>query len=306
MTNAPMVLNDALFRTLMDNISDGVYLLNTERRIQYWNRSAERITGYAAEEVLGKCCADDILVHVDEDGENLCKSRCPVSKTLEDGHEHTERLYLHHKEGHRVPVQVSVAPIRNEKGAIIGGLESFYDNSEMMGALQEIEELTQLSLLCPLTGVGNRRYTEQILVQRLDEAKRNGTRCAVMMIDVDHFKHINDAYGHHIGDITLKMVARTLAGAMRSYDFLGRWGGEEFLVVLPKVKRPSLEHMADRLRKLVEKSSREVSENKLSVTVSVGAALSRAADTVASVVKRADKLMYQSKTEGRNRVTCEA
>ncbi len=101
----------------------------------------------------------------------------------------------------------------------------------------------------------------------------------------------------------LKVVARTLAGAMRTYDFLGRWGGEEFLGLAPNLRKIELERYADRLRALVEASSQRLSKGQLTVTVSIGATLVQPEDTIESIVARADRLMYSSKRHGRNRVT---
>jgi diguanylate cyclase (GGDEF)-like protein/PAS domain S-box-containing protein len=292
-----------LFRTLLDSLHEGVYFVDPERCIQYWNHGAEEITGYAAEEVVGRSCADNILVHVSEEGQSLCLNGCPLQACISDGEDRNNRVFLHHKEGHRVPVQVTASAIRGDDGHIIGGLETFFDASSTIAALDEIDRLKELSLLCPLTGVGNRRYTEETLSHRIDEMKRQKSRLAVLFFDIDHFKAFNDTYGHAVGDVVLKMTARTLAGAMRSYDFLGRWGGEEFVAILSNMTPIEVESMAERLRMLVENSSRTLSENRLKVTVSIGAYVCSPEDTGESAIATADGLMYESKSKGRNRVT---
>lgn len=292
-----------LFETLLENLSDGVYFVDTRRVIQYWNRAAESIAGYSRDEVLGKSCSDNILVHVDERGTQLCKTGCPLTATLADGQAHHARVYLHHKDGHRVPVHVFVNPIRDSNGNIIGGVESFLDDSGQMAILEEIEELKRLALICPLTGVGNRRYAEQVVTQRIDEMRRNNRRFSVLFIDIDKFKAVNDTFGHEMGDRVLKTVAKTLSRAMRSYDFLGRWGGEEFLAVMPNMKQEQLKPVADRLRALVKESPIATGADTIRVTVSIGACISRSEDTAASVVARADQLMYQSKRGGRDCVS---
>lgn len=292
-----------LFKTLMDNLHEGVYFVDSERSIQYWNKGAERLTGYAADEVVGSSCYDNILMHVDQNGKELCDNDCPLVGAMCDGKQRDERIFLRHKDGHRLPVHVGISPIRDEDGAIIGGIETFYDDSVVMAALDEAERLKELALICPLTGVGNRQYTEEILHQRFDEMKRTDTRLAVLFIDIDHFKKFNDTYGHQVGDVVLKMVANTMAGTLRSYDFLGRWGGEEFVAILPRIKPMELQGAAERIRTLVEQSSRKISENKINVTISIGAYLCQPQDTIDSIVDSADKLMYESKDKGRNRVT---
>ena len=143
------------------------------------------------------------------------------------------------------------------------------------------------------------------LRSRLDELKRYGWPCGVLFADIDNFKDINDRYGHTTGDNILKMVAQTLASSLRSYDVLGRYGGEEFIAIIANVTREKLYSFANRLCLLVEQSSLKTESGKISVTVSIGATLAKISDTVDTVVKRADQLMYYSKTAGRNRVTME-
>lgn len=296
-------IHSDLYKNLLDNLSEGVYFTDTHRHIQYWNKGAERITGYAAEEVVGKCCASNILMHTDLDGQSLCHGHCPLLATMRDGEHRSEKLFLRHKEGHRVPVFTLTAPIRDDNGVVIGGLETFHDVTAEMAALAQVEVLKEQSLLCPLTGLGNRRYTDQVLEQKFEELTRTPGTLGLLFIDIDHFKHINDTYGHKVGDIALKMVARTLANAMRSYDFLGRWGGEEFVAILPNLKRPQLEAFAERLRALVEKSSTSLSKGQLVLTISLGGVVAGQGDDREEVLKHADELMYRSKAEGRNRAT---
>lgn len=297
-------INDpGLFKTLLDNLHEGVYFVDPERRILYWNKGAERISGFTSEEVTGHSCADNILMHVDERGTALCTTACPLAATLGDCQDRFTRVFLHHKDGHRVPVRVAVAVVRDEQGQVLGGLETFHDDTPVIAALRELEDLKQTALLCPLTGVGNRKMSEDILKRRLAEASSTGSHLAALFVDVDRFKSINDTYGHTVGDVVLKMVAKTLANAVRSYDFVGRWGGEEFIAILPNMRLTDLESFAERMRLLVQSASRTVSRDKLVVTVSVGACLSKAEDTPKSIVERADQLMYLSKTHGRNRVT---
>jgi len=298
-------LQDAgMLRVLLDNIDDGVYFTDRQRRIQFWSRGAERITGYSSGEVVGKSCADNILMHVNDEGTCLCTSAlCPLVKCFKGDTNHVERVYLHHKAGHRVPGRMCASPIGNAEGGIIGGLETFHDISAELAALQQVDALKEAALLCPLTGVGNRRYCEEFIRTQLQSLDPSRPMLAILFLDVDNFKSYNDEYGHNVGDIVLKMVARTLSKSLRAFDFVGRWGGEEFVAVLPRMDPAALEDTAERLRKLVKTGSADVSQNKLSVTVSIGATMARAGETMDKLVGRADELMYTSKATGKNKVT---
>jgi diguanylate cyclase (GGDEF)-like protein len=128
----------------------------------------------------------------------------------------------------------------------------------------------------------------------------------VLFADIDHFKDVNDTYGHDAGDRVLKMVAQTLRHNLRSADVLARWGGEEFLALLHGVDKGVLAATAEKLRILVASSFFEVDGAEVRVTISLGATLLRPDDTPHSVVARADALLYESKAEGRNRYTLAA
>ena len=187
-------------------------------------------------------------------------------------------------------------------GAVVGAVEVFTDQTERMEAIRRVEELTEIVFLDPLTGIGNRRYAEVVLEEKMAELTRYGFRFGVLFVDVDRFKEVNDAHGHDTGDAVLKMVATTLARSARSLDFVGRWGGEEFVVLLANVTDFNLPLVADRARRLVEHSELPLADGALKVTVSIGATLVRKGEEIADILKRADVLMYEAKSAGRNRV----
>ena len=180
-----------------------------------------------------------------------------------------------------VKVQVTVSPVYDPEGRILGGLETFFDATPMMAALEETERLREEALICPLTAIGNRRYAERMLAQKLDEMARGGTCLAVVMIDIDHFKKVNDTFGHDVGDVVLKMVASTMSAAMRSYDFLARWGGEEFIALLPSCDAANAARIANRLRRLVAHASHDLNRDTIRATISVGVYLCGKGDTPA-------------------------
>ena len=106
-----MLDDPGLFRLLLDNLYEGVYFVDSERVIQFWNKGAERISGYSADEVTGRKCSDGILTHVNDDGNCLCMGACPLAATIEDGCSRDCRVYLKHKDGHRLPVEIGASPI---------------------------------------------------------------------------------------------------------------------------------------------------------------------------------------------------
>jgi diguanylate cyclase (GGDEF)-like protein/PAS domain S-box-containing protein len=290
---------------ILDSLFDGVYFVDVNRRITYWNAAAERISGYAKETVISSCCADNLLRHIDSTGRELCRDGCPLAATITDGKARESSVFLHHALGHRVPVSVRTSPVRDDAGTIIGAVEIFSDNSNSLQILHEFEQLKQDAYMDTLTGVGNRRYGEMTLESRMFELQTHDTPVGVLFLDIDHFKHFNDQYGHKTGDDVLVMVAKSISYSLRKMDVVARWGGEEFVVILPGASTVVVKSVAERIRVLIEHSFIMVGDDKLSVTVSIGATMSRMDDTGVSIVNRADKRMYLSKSRGRNRVTDE-
>ncbi|MFH1991416.1 MAG: sensor domain-containing diguanylate cyclase [Pseudomonadota bacterium] len=291
------------YKALMDNLFDGVYFVDKTGTIRYWNRAAENITGFAADEVLGKRCSDNVPVHFDSDGHNLSKGLCPLEKSITDGAALETELYLCHKNGRRIPVAIRITPVRDSEGSIIGALELFSDISSKSATLLRIKELEKLSLTDPLTRLANRRFVESELSNRLQELARFKWPFGVLFMDIDHFKHFNDTYGHDVGDSILKTLANTVVGNTRPFDLFGRWGGEEFIGIMRNVDQKGLQYIGNRLRLLVEAACVVVEEKKMNVTVSLGGTMAKPDDTVEGLIKRADRLMFQSKKAGRNCLT---
>jgi len=299
-----MQADASFYERLLDHLEEGVYFTDPNRVITYWNAGAERITGYAAAEVVGRSCSQNLLMHVNEQGVRLCDEACPLAAALADGISREAELYLHHKDGHRVPVQVRASAIRDASGQIMGAVAVFTDNTADADMAQRIAELQKLAMFDPLTAVGNRRYAQTALRVRFNELRRYGWGFGLLFIDIDRFKAVNDTYGHEVGDQALRVVARTLASNVRSSDVVARWGGEEFVVIVANVTEDALRAIANKLRLLVEKSSFPAGSQSVHVTVSIGATIAHPGDTPETLLGRADGLMYRSKALGRNRVSC--
>ncbi|MBZ2169415.1 sensor domain-containing diguanylate cyclase [Marinobacter sp. F4216] len=161
------------------------------------------------------------------------------------------------------------------------------------------DELSRLARIDPLTGLKNRRGLDEVMEEEIERAKRQGTGFGVLWLDIDHFKTINDQHGHQVGDEILCRVSLWLKVGVRPYDHPGRWGGDEFVVVLSPCDEQTLEQIAARIRLLVEQESRKTG---LAVTVSVGGYLCQPDDNCDAILRRADRALYQAKEKGRNTV----
>jgi diguanylate cyclase (GGDEF)-like protein/PAS domain S-box-containing protein len=295
-----------LFKSILDKLHEGVYLVDGDRRITYWNSGAERITGFSAEMVVGCKCADNILNHINEKGEILCKQGCPLQATLMDGKPRQVEVYLHHAQGHRLPVVVNADPIMDEEGKIIGAVETFTDNSLLFSVRNKARELQKAVDRDELTGLGSRKDIIAKLEYSLMEMKSLHTRFGLLFLDLDHFKEINDQFGHEVGDKVLRMSANSIRHSLRTGDEVGRLGGEEFLAILRDVDEKTLRAVAEKLRIMILNSLIMQGEQLIQITVSIGATLLKPDDSTETAIQRADELMYMSKKNGRNRVTMDS
>jgi diguanylate cyclase (GGDEF)-like protein/PAS domain S-box-containing protein len=294
------------YREILDNLYDGIFFVDKEGCITYWNKGATSLTGYSAADVKGRNYCD-IFQPLDKQGRHLCESdSCPIRRVFDVSTLTEVEAYICHKEGHLLPISIRIAPIREVGQQYVVAVEIHSSSSPRYAMRQRLEELQELAMHDPLTGIANRRFVEINLAARLEEFRRYGFDFSVLFIDADHFKNINDTHGHSIGDRILKMISATVANSLRSFDIIGRWGGEEFVVLLINTKKEDLYNLADRLRRLVEKSVLTLDSGEtLKITVSIGATAAQQGDTVDLLVERADKLMFESKRRGRNLVSVE-
>jgi diguanylate cyclase (GGDEF)-like protein/PAS domain S-box-containing protein len=296
------VLSSPLHKSIVDNLSDGVYYIDRERRINYWNHGAERLTGYSAADVIGRFCYDNILSHVDAEGRSLCHTACPLLKTMNDGRERQAILWLRHSNGHRLPVQVRTTPIHEDGPVkVVGGVQTFSDATGLVEAREEASRARRDALTDPLTGLPNRRLLDAVLASRHDELERHQVPFGFLMIDVDHFKLFNDEHGHDVGDRALRTVAATLKGGLRAGDTLVRWGGEEFAVVASHVTDDGIVRLADRLLLLIRATRVQTTGGGVPIRVSLGGALALPGEPLEQLFVRADRALLAAKATGRDR-----
>lgn len=292
-------------KKILDNLYEGAYIVDKDRKIIYWNRGCEKITGFTEKEVVNSFCYANILRHVDKEGNKLCFNGCPLQRTVETGETLEIDVFLHHKNGHRVPVAVKSMPIYNSKNEVVAAIEVFTDIRFREDKYKENETLKKLIDIDDLTKIYNRKYINFQINQAILEYKEFETQFGILFIDIDHFKNVNDTYGHNAGDEVLKTISKTLVSNLRPHDYAGRWGGEEFVIILKRINIDTLRMIAEKTRVLSGNSFAKYEDSTISVTVSIGATLYRKNESIEELIKRADKLMYNSKKNGRNKVTFE-
>jgi diguanylate cyclase (GGDEF)-like protein len=156
-------------------------------------------------------------------------------------------------------------------------------------------DLTELATTDSLTRIPNRRATQDFFEKELSRAQRNNIEFSILLIDLDNFKQINDKYGHAMGDIALVKTARIFQSAIRKQDIVGRWGGEEFLIILPGTTEQNAQILAERLRSEIANAEFKNSTLTVIVTVSIGIAFSNHTDSMDVILKKADDALYVAK-----------
>ena len=149
-----LVTDPMFYKNALEEMYDGVFIIDIARNILFWNRGAERITGYSADEVLGLNCTDELLMHLDGSGKRICdKKSCPAMDSMKTGETKEFSAYLHHKEGHRVSVSIKISSIKDENGIAAGAVVVFSDNTKLDRSIREIEKLEDQAFSDPLTRV---------------------------------------------------------------------------------------------------------------------------------------------------------
>ena len=298
----------------------GIVVVDRRFNVVMWNKFMELNSNVRAEDILGKNLFDAFPELNRNWLEKKIKS-CIVLKTASHS-SWQQRPYLFRFKASTMMAQenefmyqdASIFPVKEYSGLVEGACIAIHDVTELAEAkrlldlsLDQAIDLEESNQRDALTGVYNRRYFDEQITQEILIARRHNRPLALAMIDVDHFKSVNDTHGHAVGDQVLKALSAKLSSMLRGYDSLCRYGGEEFGLILPQI---SLEHaggLLERLRKAVAGMVVETPDGaQVSITISVGVGPLRDGMTPGSMVKIADDLLFQSKREGRDRVSCMA
>lgn len=302
-----MNVDDDFWKTVLDNLHDGVFFVDQERRISYWNKGAERITGFSGKEMMGSLCWKSVHEHMDGAAVTWGRDFDPEHDSVSNiDLYHEEEISFLHREGHRIPLLTRTAMIRNFRFEITGAVVLFSDNRVVAEAHERIERLEKMALLDTLTQLGNRKFAESQLQRCLDEFYRYGWHFGLVFVCVDEFERLRETEGQKIADRALKTVAKTLEGNIRSSDILCRWDTDQLLIILLNLNQSNIVPTATKLLSLAENSSVKTSTGPRNLTVSIGATLASEVDNLSSIVMRTKAMMEQSRKEGGNLVSVAA
>lgn len=202
----------------------------------------------------------------------------------------------------------TIIPLLNARGQVENICLIIYDVTDTavnkMAQQQANKLLKEVSRTDPLTQLNNRGYWEKCLIDAFKKHQRYQTTCSLIMLDIDHFKRVNDNYGHTVGDEVIRRVSTEIKEQIRDLDIAGRYGGEEFGIILTGTDGPSAAHVAERLRASIESLEVQLDSEMIKFTVSLGIhQVNSSINSHTQWMEKADKALYQSKENGRNQVT---
>ncbi len=290
-----------VFQALVENTNDVIMVLDATPlseggpRIVYVNPAFEKLMGYTAEEVVGR--NPRILQGPGTED----KTRYKMRKAMRDGTSIRTQILNYDKAGNELWLDINMVPLFDEYGnlAYYAAIERDLTEHKKLQA-----QLESMATIDSLTGMANRQAFLQRAKNEFNRARRYSRPLTVVMIDIDHFKAINDQYGHATGDEVLRQISDICQRSLRGTDFMGRVGGEEFVLLLPDTAHSSAYHVAERMRTHLSETPVELENGiSLNITASFGVASMNEHDRdLDNVLERADEAMYHAKHEGRNQV----
>jgi diguanylate cyclase (GGDEF)-like protein/PAS domain S-box-containing protein len=249
-----------------------------------------RVSGYSRDELIGR--NHNLLRHPDMPEATYQE----LWQTIQSGQSWSGEILNRRKDGSDYWVQANIGPIKDENGSIVGYTAIRHD-------ITDKKQAEELSITDPLTQIFNRLKLDSVLYEEIIRGKRYGQALSLIMLDVDHFKTINDTHGHSMGDTVLIQIADLIRSSIREIDVLGRWGGEEFLVVCPETDLAGAAALAEKLRAAIEGGDFPIEEL---ITCSFGAASYQTGETLDDLIGRTDSALYLAKEHGRNRIEISA
>lgn len=316
----------------IDCFQDAMVVFDNEKRIICWNKQASKLTGLNATEVISLNYKEIGISHLDEKGNELCNTNCIFDEVKNASHCIKKHVMLKNIDNSIIPICLKLVPIKNIHDENIGFIEFFNAklldndlNNELIKLRNKVEDygeitnelikknnvlnekLLRLSNTDMLTNLNNRRSFYLEAQKQLDNAKRYNHITALIMMDIDFFKKINDKFGHLVGDKVLQDVSKIIIESTRSSDIKCRFGGEEFIVMLPQTDKENTLITADKIRNNVEMYKFAYDDLLVPVTLSLGVALSHKNGQfididLSKMINRADIALYEAKESGRNRV----
>jgi diguanylate cyclase (GGDEF)-like protein/PAS domain S-box-containing protein len=293
---------DSLFRAkLLDNMYDAAIFVDAAQQVIAWNHGAERLTGVNANGIRQHSWRPDLLTMRDEKGRAVKGTDCPIYAAIHSGVQSLRRLTISGRSGREIAVDTHTIPVVGEQGVVQGAILVMHDASSETSLEQRCQNLHEKATKDGLTQVANRAEFDRVHKMFIDAHLQQRAPCSIIICDIDHFKQVNDTYGHQAGDEAIKGLAAMLKNACHPGDLVARYGGEEFVMLCADCDNATAARRADQVRKAISQLTHARLEGH-SITVSFGVTEVQPGDTAETMLRRADRGLLMAKSRGRNQV----
>lgn len=287
----PAELSPEVYRSVLESLPTGMYLVDRNRRITLWNDSAEKLTGYLRQEMIGRACHDDLMMHCDGNSVVLCGATCPLLETMHDGQPRELDVFMRHKDGQRIPVRVRAVPIRDGHGAIVGAAECMDERPVFPIADTQPWRFAASLSLDAATEVPDRRATMARLLAGVEDFAVGQIPFGVLSIAVDGLDQLRRRDGPQAVNAVLRVTTRTLCRNLGPNGMIGRGLEDRFTAIVENSTAETLLKTAGLLKRLVSLEGIPWWGDRISVTLSVGGTMVRVGDTPESLLQRADEAL---------------
>lgn len=299
-------IDSIVYSQVLDMVDIGLVILDRNLCVRYWNRWMQLHSAIEPDKIIGSAVCDVFPNLKRPRFLNNCKAVltfgnfCFFSQKLHHYLFPFKPISSFDSNFEYMQQSCTMGPLRNKEGQVDYLFIAVHDMTETVNFEQK---LVALNMVDALTGVNNRRSLEIHLKEELDRHRRYDRSFSLIMFDIDHFKMVNDTYGHQCGDHILQSIATLIAGSIRGEDILARYGGEEFCCLLPETAISAAVSIAERCRKKVANHSFKYHDQNINITISLGVSAMNSDTTNPDILlKRADDGLYAAKNNGRNRV----
>jgi diguanylate cyclase (GGDEF)-like protein/PAS domain S-box-containing protein len=288
-------------KKLIDNMHDGVIFVDSQSLIVLWNTGVERLTGVSSSAACGRTFLPNLLDMRNNRGQRVPNEECPVAHAIATGVQWLGRVTILGRQGAPVAVDLHGIPVRASDGSIHGATVLLHDVSSETSLEEKCQALHAQVAKDPMTQVANRAEFDRMLNNFVAAHQESNLPCSLIMCDIDHFKSINDTFGHQAGDEAIRTLASLLKSMCRSGDLVARYGGEEFAILCADCTNAAAARKAEEIRKRLSEFKHLGLSNRC-ITASFGVTVLQSGDTPETMLRRADRALLQAKDQGRNQV----
>lgn len=271
---------------ILSTINDGVYIVDHMRRIIFWNKAAEEITGYSADEVIGKYCQNNILNHVNEHGCQLCNHGCPLVSVMHEGRKREVDVYLHHRKGYRLPVHVRGNPVHGASGKVIACVEIFNLSTPKITMLERLNKEENQALMDTASSLPNHVYLRKMLGYKLPKVQLSHQPFGIIALVVNRYAQLLSTWGDAAVDRMIHILALSLSANSKVFDTAGRLAEDQFLVITNSKDADQLLNHAQVLKNILSRCTCQINQDTIELSVSMACTMALADDTDETLLAR--------------------